>query len=104
MAANVDAALAVSPEHPAAVRYATIGRTLTGEHDLPATLAIDAGLRWVADLLDRLQIPRLGQFGLTAEHVAEFVTLARKASSMRYNPVVLSDEALADILRSALRH
>jgi len=30
------------------------------------------------------------------------IALARKSSSMRYNPVALSDEALTGILQSAL--
>jgi hypothetical protein len=30
------------------------------------------------------------------------VALAKKASSMRYNPVMLSDDALAGVLRAAL--
>jgi hypothetical protein len=30
------------------------------------------------------------------------VSLAKKSSSMRYNPVPLADDALANILRSAL--
>jgi hypothetical protein len=30
------------------------------------------------------------------------VGLARKASSMKFNPVVLSDEALAGVLRAAI--
>ena len=59
-------------------------------------------LRFVIELVDQLQIPRLGDFGLTPESIPELVELARKASSMRYNPIVLSDEALGDILQKAL--
>ncbi|MCL4207492.1 MAG: hypothetical protein KJ000_33835 [Pirellulaceae bacterium] len=35
------------------------------------------------------------------EPVADLVSLARKASSMRYNPVTLSDAALTEILQKA---
>ena len=102
MAANVEALMADSPAHPWLERYATIGRALTGQDHLPGTLAIDAGLRHVFDLVDRLRIPRLRDFGLTPERIPELVSLARQASSMRYNPVALSDESLCDILEKAM--
>ena len=46
--------------------------------------------------------PRLGTFGFTPDRVPEMVALARKASSMRYNPVVLPDETLAKVLSAAI--
>ncbi len=55
-----------------------------------------------ADLAGELAIPRLAQFGLTDDTVAAIVTLACKSSSMRYNPVELSDEALGEVLRAAM--
>ena len=57
---------------------------------------------FTADLARQLNVPPLGQFGLTADRFAEWIALARKSSSMRYNPVTLSDEALAAILEAAL--
>jgi alcohol dehydrogenase class IV len=56
----------------------------------------------VARLVEDLHIPRLREFGLAEHHVPDMVALSRKASSMRYNPVVLSDEALAGALRAAI--
>ncbi|MEZ0264680.1 MAG: iron-containing alcohol dehydrogenase [Phycisphaerae bacterium] len=50
-----------------------------------------------------MSIPALKDFGLTDAHVAEMVALARKASSMKFNPVVLSDETLATVLERAIR-
>jgi alcohol dehydrogenase class IV len=102
MAANVEALVAESPDHPTLGRYAMIGRTLTGRAELPDTVAVDAGVQLVSDLVERLRIPRMATFGLTPERIPELVGLARQASSMRYNPVVLGDEALAGILQKAL--
>jgi alcohol dehydrogenase class IV len=102
MAANVESLLAASPEHPTLCRYAAIGKALVGRDDLPDTVAIEAGVQHVAESVERLGIPRLRPLGLTPERVPELVQLARKASSMRYNPVVLSDEALAAILHQAM--
>lgn len=102
MAANVEALMAESPAHPWLERYAAIGRALVGGEFLPGTVAIDAGLRHVSELAARLQIPRLGEFGLTPERIPELAALARQASSMRYNPVTLSEESLREILEKAM--
>jgi alcohol dehydrogenase class IV len=52
-------------------------------------------------LVRQLRIPPLADYGLTAERIPELVALGRRASSMRYNPVELSEAALADVLRQA---
>ena len=41
-------------------------------------------------------------FGLREGDIPNMIALARKASSMRFNPVVLSDEALSAALRNAI--
>jgi alcohol dehydrogenase class IV len=102
MRANVDALRAESTGHPHLGRYALIGRTLTDQRDLPDEEAIDAAIDFTLRLVEQLKIPRLGTCGLTPDVIAELVGLARKASSMRYNPVVLSEEALSEILNRAL--
>jgi len=102
MAANVHALRAEDSRHPVLTRYATVGRLLTDKPELGDSDAIDAGIRFVADLAEVIGIPRLRKFGVKAERVGEMVALARKASSMRYNPVALSDEALTRVLTDAL--
>jgi len=102
MRANVAALRAESPNHPYLARYATVGRTLTGRDDLADNDAIDAGVQHTADLARQFYIPPLSEFYVTADRFDELIALARKASSMRYNPVTLSDEALAGILEAAL--
>ena len=64
--------------------------------------SIDAAVRCVAELAGELEIPPLGEFGLGEADVPDLVARARKASSMRYNPVMLSDEVLCEVLRKAL--
>jgi alcohol dehydrogenase class IV len=44
----------------------------------------------------------LKQYGIGPQRVGEMVRLARKASSMRFNPVTLSDESLSSILGAAI--
>jgi alcohol dehydrogenase class IV len=102
IAANVDALSTPNTDLPLLSRYATVGRVLSGDATLSDSLAIDRAVRETASLAVVLRIPRLSSFGLTWARVPEMVALARKASSMRFNPVVLSDEALAGILEHAL--
>jgi alcohol dehydrogenase class IV len=99
--ANVLAARAQSPGHPVLARYATVGRALSHGH-VEEHQAIDNAIAETASLVRDLKIPPLGTFGLTPAAVPAMVQLARKASSMRFNPVALSDEALAGILERAL--
>ena len=102
IAANVKALRDDSSGLRALGRYATVGRRLAGEERLPEDEATEACARFTAELARELRIPPLARFGLAEEGVPAMVKLARKASSMRYNPVVLSDEALATVLKSAI--
>jgi alcohol dehydrogenase class IV len=99
--ANIDALRAEAADHPYLDRYADLGRALIGDSLLDGVSAVDDGVLFLRNLVQRLQIPPLREFGITPNHFAEIVALARKASSMRYNPVVLSDERLLEILREA---
>jgi alcohol dehydrogenase class IV len=84
-------------------RYATIGRVLAGDSNLPADEAAQTCVQFTAALVKELGIPPLRKFGVAERDVSEMVGLARKASSMRFNPVVLSDETLAGVLLAGIR-
>ena len=101
VAANIAALRAESADHPVLARYAEIGRTVTGNGGLGPAEARRALVDFLADLVWRLEIPSLGSLGVRVEHFVELVALARKASSMRYNPVVLSVPTLIEILATA---
>ena len=49
-----------------------------------------------------MKILGLGESGITLGDVAGMVALAKKASSMKFNPVALSDQALAGALEAAI--
>ncbi|MBL7134006.1 MAG: iron-containing alcohol dehydrogenase [Phycisphaerae bacterium] len=102
MEANVRALRELSADQPVLSRYAAIGRVLTGKADLADPEAIEAGIRHVDALVRDLRIPPLGQFGITQDRIPEMVALAAKSSSMRYNPVKLPNEVLAEALQKAL--
>jgi alcohol dehydrogenase class IV len=100
--ANVDAARRADSGSDVLSRYATVGRLLADAPDLSDSFAIDRAVLDTALLTALLQIPRLSTYGLSQQRIPEMVALARKASSMRFNPVTLSDEALAGVLERAL--
>jgi alcohol dehydrogenase class IV len=84
-------------------RYAEVGRKLVGDAGTPEEEAAWGCVRVTGEMVRELKIPALGAFGLGEGDVAEMVQLARKASSMRFNPVVLSDAVLAAVLVAGIR-
>jgi alcohol dehydrogenase class IV len=79
-------------------RYDEVARLLTGS----AGATADDGVGWVRKLTDDLQIPRLGNYGIREEHVAGLAAKAANASSMKANPITLTEDELVGTLRLAL--
>ena len=98
MAANVAALHDRSPGGPALRRYEEVARILTGRPE--ATIA--DGIRWVHTLCADLGVPPLGRHGMVAAEIPAVVTEAQRASSTKGNPIALTDDELADVLRQAL--
>jgi alcohol dehydrogenase len=102
-AANIAALRAREPGSPALGRYATLGRLLARLPPDTATMAAgDALVETLAAWTTDLGVPGLAAFGLDEAGVPAVVADAR-GSSMRTNPIVLSDEELAGILRASLQ-
>jgi len=96
--ANVRALQARAPDSPALARYAEIGGILTGRRDPTIT----DGIAWIQAACADLRIPPLSQVGLTLANIPAVVAEAQRASSTKGNPIALTDEELARILRQAL--
>lgn len=84
--------------HAALARYEEIARWLTGRPEARA----EEGAQHAAALVAKLQIPKLSSFGLGQADIPAVIAQARQASSMKANPLVLTDEELATALNSAL--
>ncbi len=97
-AANVQALKTRAPTSPALERFAEVARMLTGRS--AATVA--DGLDWLQALCTDLAVPPLSRFGLKENAIPQIVAQAQKASSMKGNPIALTEDELADILRQAL--
>ncbi len=101
VSANIAALAAESGQHRYLERYAELGRQFTGNRTLGRDEALDNCRQFLFDLVANLAVPPLCEFGLESQHIPGIVALARRASSMRYNPVVLADETLGRILAAA---
>ncbi|MBP7737150.1 MAG: iron-containing alcohol dehydrogenase [Spirochaetes bacterium] len=64
--------------------------------------AVEDAVDWLGSLCADLAIPGLSRYGVTADHVSAIVEQARKASSMKANPVQLTAAELAGIVNAAL--
>jgi alcohol dehydrogenase class IV len=82
-------------------RYARVGRIMAGNESPGEAQAIESAIAFTRELVRYMGIPSLKTFGLREDQIPALVGLARKSSSMRYNPVTLSDETLHQILREA---
>jgi alcohol dehydrogenase class IV len=98
IAANLRALRVRAPDHPALERYRHIAAALTGDPDASADEAVTA----VASLSADLQIPSLRAYGIGDEHIAEVVQEAQRASSMKANPIALTDDELRLTLQASL--
>lgn len=78
--------------------YLEVARILTDDPEAD----VRDGVSWVRRLCAELKIPTLSDAGLSAADCGRIVPLARRASSMRGNPVELSDDELRGILEAAL--
>ena len=78
-------------------RYAAIGRIFGGTGE-----PLDTCVSFIFDLKRQLKIPPLKEFGMDGGDIAEMVALARRTSSMKFNPVQLDEDVLGDVLRRAI--
>jgi len=88
------------PGNPALAKYAQVGRLLTRKH-LRDDEAHAALLETLEDWTRRLDIARLGDYGVKEADVAHIVAHSR-GSSMKTNPLVLDDAEIAELVRARL--
>jgi alcohol dehydrogenase class IV len=98
MHANVNALDERAPHSHYRARLDKVAQWLTGD----ATASAREGVNWLQNLCDELQIPPLRDYGITSEHFDEIVAKSKQASSMKGNPIQLSDRELHHILTAAL--
>jgi len=96
--ANVKALQSREPSSPALARYDEVARILTGKN---AAKAAD-GVQWIQNLCKALTVPPLTEYGLKEQDFATVAAKAQKSSSMKGNPILLTDDELMQILKKGI--
>jgi alcohol dehydrogenase class IV len=73
-------------------KYLEVAQILTGNPDAK----IEDGIKWAEKMVKALKIPSLSVFGLSSFDFPVLVEKAKKASSMKGNPVLLNNEQLTE--------
>jgi alcohol dehydrogenase len=94
---NIKAIEAREPNNPALVKYAQVGRLLTGQAELDDVTARSSLIMLLAEWSERLQLPRLNDYGITQADFPLIIANSR-GSSMQTNPIVLTDAEIHAIL------
>lgn len=84
--------------HPALIKYAEIGRLLSGQQALSIEQAHTALLDQLKDWTLRFQIPTLSKLGVSSNDFDKIVANCR-GNSMKTNPVHLSDSEVIEVLK-----
>ncbi|WP_437624753.1 iron-containing alcohol dehydrogenase [Sorangium sp. So ce1151] len=95
---NLRALRARSPAHPALPRFDEVAALVTGR---PGAVAAE-GIAWVRELCLDLAVPGLRRYGMSEADLPAVVEKARAASSMKANPLPLTDEELTEIAAASL--
>jgi alcohol dehydrogenase class IV len=100
---NIAALEGREPGNAALERYAALGRLLSGRDDAaPSDGEARASLvRLLDDWRARLAVPRLSAYGIAVSDIPAIVADSR-GSSMKTNPIVLTDAEIAAILQESL--
>jgi alcohol dehydrogenase class IV len=98
MRVNLRALTARAAGHPAIDRFRQVAVLLTGR----AGAAAEDGIAWLDELCAALAVPGLARYGMTDDDVPALVARAKQASSMKANPIALTDDELTEIASKAL--
>jgi len=97
---NIQALSQRAPDSSPLSAYARAGAILLHDN-LHGNAALDGLVRTLKDWTERLNLPRLASFGVTETDIARIVANSR-GSSMKTNPVVLTDAEIGTIVSRRL--
>ena len=95
---NIASLLANTPSSPVLAKYDRVGQWFTGSKSAGSAELIQE----LKDLGRDLNIPPLSKFGLGRDQITNLVSRSLKASSMKTNPVSLTESELRDIIEKSL--
>jgi len=98
---NINVLRKLDPQHPALHKYANVGRMLNTQNLLNDVEAQDHLVETLSQWSEDLSMPLLSDYGVQGSHLDHIVKYAR-GSSMKTNPIVLSDADIRLILKECL--
>lgn len=96
--ANIQALQEREAENPALAKYLEAARIVTGSKNAQCSDLLE----WITDLCMQMFVPGLDDIGIAESDVPAIVEKAKQASSMKGNPIALSEIELADILSDSM--
>jgi len=96
--ANLVALHQREPQSTTLARFDELGRLLTDSENANG----EDEVAWLQDLCADLKIEPLRMYGMTEADFPELIAQARRSSSMKGNPLVLTEDELTGILEEAL--
>ena len=97
MSVNARALQGREPNNPALFRYLEASCILTGRDDA----SIEDGILWVRELSQALDIPPMSNLGLQRADIPNIVEQSARSSSMKGNPITLTEDELTEILEKS---
>jgi alcohol dehydrogenase class IV len=98
METNVHALQQRAAESAALARYDEVAQILTTNRKARA----QDGVAWVQSLCTALDVPGLSTYGVAHAHFTELIEKSARASSMKGNPIQLTEQEMTAILTRAL--
>ncbi len=98
---NIKSMLMRDPDNPALGKYARVGEVLCATRHGSPQIARAALLQLLVDWTRYLHLPRLYEFGLMNQGLDHVVAHSR-GSSMKTNPIVLTDDEIKSVLEDRL--
>lgn len=98
---NIQALLQRAPDNIALRKYAQLGRLLCGDETLDELAAHAALTNMLDEWTEEMRLSRLSHYGVQANDLPRIVANSR-GSSMKTNPILLTDNEIETVLRMRL--
>jgi len=86
------------PDHACLQRFDELVMMAHGKPDA----CFERMFNWVLETIARFNIPDLGTYGFSNEHLPELIQKSKNASSMKGNPIELTDNEIQTIIQKAV--
>lgn len=98
---NIDLLEAREPDNPALEKYTRIGKLFRGRSHADPVGARVFVVHTLSNWAESLALPTLSMFGVSEADIPRLVANSR-GSSMKTNPIVLTDEEIGQVIRASL--